>query len=657
MPLMKHTPSIAGLLMLTVAGALLADGPDDEYVRIYSLIQQADNLRERGQSAPSAQKYSEVETALKQMRQSYPAWNPRVVEFRLRYVAERLESSNLETKPLEFPTLEKLSAPAPDGLAEQIKLLQGHIRQLEADRELLQAKLMEALSAQPASVDPRELTKAEEKTKSLEKEIELLKVNLQKADARPDKPVDPAILDQTRKALTTAEQKLAQQNGRIATLDLEKQALQNRLQTFLSATEARNLGEENPSLKRQAVELEAIRPALGGIEEVRLQLADLQTELAAQKSRNEVLQAEKKILERRLSELSLPRDPDSTSKIRALEKELADAKSALQSKTVALSALQSELKSAQEANARAEKEKQDMQSKVSGAPAAETGTVRPGKAGSERAKPLEREREATKDLSDKKTGTRLPNDGRLNNQLAVLRARLEVLEARQVPYTEEELALLRMPDVKPATGDQRPAGKSTNALPAGAAPLVAEAERAFAARRLDEAAQKYQQALRFDEGNAVVLANLAAVQIQQNRLGEAESTLKRAMAADPEDAFSLSLMGVVKARLEKHDEAIELLSRAAQLDPKNAETHNYLGITLFEKGLPGPAEAALRRAVQLSPNNAGAHHNLAVVYATQKPPSLGLARWHYQKALNSGHPKNPDLEKTLNGEKSVPQSK
>jgi Tfp pilus assembly protein PilF len=49
----------------------------------------------------------------------------------------------------------------------------------------------------------------------------------------------------------------------------------------------------------------------------------------------------------------------------------------------------------------------------------------------------------------------------------------------------------------------------------------------------------------------------------------------------------------------------------------------------------------------LQPNYAGAHHNLAVVYATQKPPFLELARWHYQKALGMGHPKNAELETSL----------
>ena len=55
----------------------------------------------------------------------------------------------------------------------------------------------------------------------------------------------------------------------------------------------------------------------------------------------------------------------------------------------------------------------------------------------------------------------------------------------------------------------------------------------------------------------------------------------------------------------------------------------------------------MRKAIQLDPGTANAHNNLAVIYITQRPPLVELARWHYQKALAAGYPPNPDLEKML----------
>jgi Tfp pilus assembly protein PilF len=89
------------------------------------------------------------------------------------------------------------------------------------------------------------------------------------------------------------------------------------------------------------------------------------------------------------------------------------------------------------------------------------------------------------------------------------------------------------------------------------------------------------------------------------------------------------------------------LSRAAKLDPQNPEIENYLGVTLSHKGLRAQAETALRKAIQLDPNYAAAHNNLAVIYVSQQPPLVELARWHYQKAVDAGQPRNPDLEKLL----------
>jgi Tfp pilus assembly protein PilF len=66
------------------------------------------------------------------------------------------------------------------------------------------------------------------------------------------------------------------------------------------------------------------------------------------------------------------------------------------------------------------------------------------------------------------------------------------------------------------------------------------------------------------------------------------------------------------------------------------------------------AETALRKAIQIDPNYAAAQNNLAVIYLSQKPPLVQLARWHYQKALDAGQPRNPDLEKALAGETPVP---
>ena len=231
------------------------------------------------------------------------------------------------------------------------------------------------------------------------------------------------------------------------------------------------------------------------------------------------------------------------------------------------------------------------------------------------------------------------------DELAKLRSRLAVYEAKKVPFTKEELALLDRNLPSLATPSDAQAPKRTRELPPGAGLLIAQAERAFAARRFEEAEEKYKQVLKMDEESPVSLANLAAIQLELQKREEAEANLKKALSAEPDDPYALSLLGMLRFQQGRYDDALDALSRSAQLDPKNAEAQNYLGITLSQKGQREAAETALRKAILLNPNYAGAHHNLAVIYATQKPPFTELAKFHYNKALSLGQPANPELEK------------
>ncbi|MSU03739.1 MAG: tetratricopeptide repeat protein, partial [Pedosphaera sp.] len=205
------------------------------------------------------------------------------------------------------------------------------------------------------------------------------------------------------------------------------------------------------------------------------------------------------------------------------------------------------------------------------------------------------------------------------------------------------------PEVAATVAPAKQQKPAVRALPAGAAPLVAEAQRAFGAGQFDAAEQKYLEVLKMDEKNTIVLANLAAINLQQNHLPQAEERLTAALSIEPADAHLQSLMGILRFRQDKVDEALDYLSKASVTDPKDSETQNYLGIALSQKGQRGPAENAFRRAIQINPNYAGAHYNLSMAYTTSQPPALELARFHYQKAVKLGYPANPAVEKMIDG--------
>jgi cytochrome c-type biogenesis protein CcmH/NrfG len=240
----------------------------------------------------------------------------------------------------------------------------------------------------------------------------------------------------------------------------------------------------------------------------------------------------------------------------------------------------------------------------------------------------------------------------LAQQVDTLRARIAVDEAQAVPYTPEELALFKQPS-PPLTADADVETKSIHQLPGGMAALAVEAQNYYSTKQYGKAEADYQEILRQDENNGLALANLAAIELEENKLDDADKHIQAALAQSPNDAYNLTVLGRIRFAEARYAEALDALSRAENLDPQNPDIENYLGVTLAEKGLRAQAETALRRAVQLDPNDAAAHNNLAVIYLTQKPPLVELARWHYEKAIANGQPRNSALEKLL-AEKGAP---
>jgi tetratricopeptide (TPR) repeat protein len=250
-----------------------------------------------------------------------------------------------------------------------------------------------------------------------------------------------------------------------------------------------------------------------------------------------------------------------------------------------------------------------------------------------------------------KNGEALNRMADLTREVTLLRARLAAAEAQAVPYTAEELALFQAKTAAPAQPDAWK--KSISEMPAGTAQLIYSAQQHFARQEFDQAEADYQKILNRDQNNALALANLAVIEMEAGRLAEAEKHINAAVAQHPDDPFNLATLGAVKFRQGKYEEALASLSRAAQLEPNNPQVQNSLGLTFGHLGQRKAAETAFRKALESDPKFAPAHENLAVIYLTQNPTAPALARWHYQKALEAGETRKPELEKLL-AEKGAP---
>ena len=619
---MKRLAVFVVLILGLSLPARAQENPDDQYLIIYALMQQADTFDNSGEPRRALDDYVEAQNDLQRFHTAFPDWNPRIVNFRLDYLADKIAEMTAKL-PSPNPPPPAVSASAAPGvtpgapptaapaaavaanaeLESQLGALHEQVKQLQTDNETLQAKLKESLAVQPATVSPAEFAHVQEQLRFLMKENDLLKVSLGQGNGNAAAGVDAKTFDLLKQALAEANQKLAVQTARADQLAMENQSLQTRLQSLLtSADAAEALRQENELLKKQLASVKSAPAAAAPAAILDADLARAQTQIAALQSAAEVNSLEKIALENR---------------VKHLQGAAANPAPAAGPGPAEYEAQIRELK----------QERDDL---------------------------LARLGDANQKLYGSKGQNAAAQIDALAQQVDTLRARIAVDEAQPIPYTPEELALFKQ-SAPQLTANPNAEKKSIQELPTGAASLVAEAQNYFSAREYGKAEADYQQILKQDENNGLALANLAQIELEENKLDDADKHIQAALAQSPNDAYNLTVLGRIRFSEARYDEALDALSRASKLDPQNPDIENYLGVTLAQKGLRAQAETALRRAVQLDPNYGAAHNNLAVIYLTQQPPMVELARWHYEKALAAGQPRNPALEKML-ADKGAPVS-
>jgi tetratricopeptide (TPR) repeat protein len=551
------------------------------------MIEEADRLSDGGQTRQAVTKYLEAQVALKELQQSFPDWNKKVIAYRLSYISSRLEplakKSAATAEPAEAGGKPEAGiAQGAPTVTNQVQTMQEEIGRLATQNALLEAKLREALRVQPAAVDPRELAKAEEKIKALQKERDLLAVTLKQATP----PGPSGVTGQAPAASATStesKQQLVTQSAVVSVLRKQNEDLQKQISELASKLKSgKSGGSEVLSLRETVAELEA---------------------------RNRVMKEEQAMMENRLLEF-VKRFGSANTASSAKEKEL-----------------ESQLAAAQAAAKAAQQERDELLAKLNS---------------------------VTQELNQRGKQAPVARTEALEKELEGIRAKLQIFEAKAVPYAPEELALFKQAPIKVAAAQTTnapasaaPGKRRSYEIPPGAGTLFAEAQRAVDGGRFEEAEKKYREVLRQDEGNVRVMANLAAVLMDREKVEEADSTLKRALEIDPEDSVSLYLRGGLQLRQEKYEEALASLSLSAKLAPDVAQTQYYLAKALIQKGDRGPAEAALRKAIQLKPGWGDAHYVLAVLYGTQQPNYKELAQYHYKKAIANGAARNLEFEQWL----------
>jgi tetratricopeptide (TPR) repeat protein len=665
----KRFSSITTLILsLGLLFSAQAAGPDDSFIQAYTLIAQADNLSRLGQKNSAIQKYRQAHNDLAALQSGYPNWNAGVVSFRIKYVDQKLKALGDEAPETATPSA-KPAVLDPAAARREISILKRRIERLDNDIILKDAKLKEALSAVPSPEETQQLATLEANLSGLRQENANLKSAIDKATtllkgantslakaqadaekAQADLAKAQAETEKTNEALAQAveeaktakakandrqakrlenkladkQENLAKTEKELASLATAHKALESELKSFKKGSREKDLQAEVESLQKELSENQKdIEKTSGDVAALKSDKISLEEELKSFKkgNREKKLEAEVGSLEKQLT--------SSNSKLKETSSNLATAE-------ISNDSLEDQLKSLQKGSR--EKEMGNYIISLE---------KRLAKAERKNTNPASKRKGLNGIFNWQKSGrAEKAQVAELQNRIDTLRSRLEILEAEKIPYTDEEKKLF----AEPNTGDQpvNSLQAKVATLPEGAADDFKAGQAALIESKFGEAEQKFLHVLKLDEENPLTLGNLALAQMEQGNYEGAETSLTRALKNNDEDAFSLSLIGTLRYRQKKYDEARDYLAKAVKLNPEDSRAQHFLGSALNNLGQRKAAETALRKAVQIKPGYSEAHHNLAVVYATQNPPFIALAKFHYEKALAGGHKKNADLEKILN---------
>lgn len=130
------TALLCPLLLAPSSFAQLVEGADEQYLKIFKIIEEADTLKASGKTEAAVAKYGEAHNALIKFRVANPRSNVQAVAYRLSYVDEQIALLTQPAAPVASPQESTESKPvSPADSKSAVKRSTGPVRLLVAGAE------------------------------------------------------------------------------------------------------------------------------------------------------------------------------------------------------------------------------------------------------------------------------------------------------------------------------------------------------------------------------------------------------------------------------------------------------------------------------------------------------------------------------------------
>ncbi|MFM8471211.1 MAG: hypothetical protein ACKODH_14840, partial [Limisphaerales bacterium] len=272
---MKHVSMLLCAACLALASPKVwAAAAEELYVPVFNTILQGDTLREAGQGKQALEKYLTAQEGLKKIQAAYKTWEPKLVDFRLKYLEDAIAKLNVQFPGTTAPkpvvpisqTTDDSGSAKLTGMEKQLRDLNNKLVEVSAEAHDAKQKLKEALAARPKDVDPAELAKAQQKARDLQKAADLKQIEIEDLAKR------------------------------IASLGKERDDFQKQVTVLKDKAEVPVLKKEISALKTRVDDLTKRAAAGDKSEELSRQLAAAKADLKAEQDRaTDLARANKKM--------------------------------------------------------------------------------------------------------------------------------------------------------------------------------------------------------------------------------------------------------------------------------------------------------------------------------------------------------------------------
>lgn len=681
-----------------------AGDPADFFLKAYQDYQAGEKFERDGRLRDALNSYASTVATLEQVRKEDPSWQEIVVNFRMRKAQENIERlrAMVASEPEKLPAHEdplptrgfEIDIPEPAVTTRPRPPQGAPVARPDVDSDYTR----ERTASLERQVAEYQKLHAEEKKKrenlegnfaSVKMELEKTKTELVAVNSRlaqSDEALQRTSSERDalkKKAGDPQDKRIEKLSERIARIEAENEVVQEENKRLLEKLEKASsyISESKKVLSatdedRRKVAAERDK-ALSRIKRLKDNDAEIETLKADKSSLQKQLATAKPELDRILKVEA--ENKDLAQKLADSEKKLAQASSSggisqaeAEGLQEEIGLLQDRLSASRQVLAARDASVKSLTAQLDEA-SGELARLRLNPEPTEEQKRLFTESQllrqiVIRQITEQSQRTQVVSDlekelERLQVQSDALASSLGILSNPPAVVKDEErilfrepLVVLKDPEVEGAelsftavkpSASQRQSSGGAEALSDDAKKLAEEASTLVNQRRFPDAEKKYQRIVEAAPENHFALANLAVTQIQSGKLSAAQVALEKAVTLKSDDVFASVNLGNVYCRQGRLDESITILNRALQLDPKNAVAHNYLAIALGKKGDTVKAEESFRASLALNPNYANAHFNLAVMYANAEPPSLHLAKKHYEKAKELGAEPDSVLERRL----------